>query len=312
MQIHRTDLNLLAVFDCIYSQGSVTGAAAILHLTQPSVSHALARLRERVGDPLFVRNGQKLVPTPAAQKLIHPVRQALQLLESSLAELNEFDATSARQHFVIGMRPLMEGAFLPSLMRQLQQQAAGLVLSSVQLDRGNLEADLNSGKLDAAVDVFLNLPTSISRQHLASSRIVVLARKGHPAVQSGFIAQQDYLNQHHLLVSSRPQGHGVEDLLLAKEGKSRQVVARCQQISTGLELISQSNLLLTISESLVNHLYDPELQQICIAPFQAPSVDTYLYWHQSRESDKASQWLRQQIIAAWKQAEVKAIRPSED
>ncbi|MFK4753505.1 LysR family transcriptional regulator [Oceanobacter antarcticus] len=299
MHIYRTDLNLLVVFDCIYTQGSVTRAAEVLHLTQPSVSHALSRLRDRVGDPLFVRNGQKLAPTQVAQKLIYPVRQALQLLESSLSDLEGFDPQTANQHFVIGMRPLMEGAFFPPLMRQITQHAPSAGLSSVQFDRNNLAAELTSGKLSVAIDVFLSLPDTICRQHLSSTPIVVVARRDHPAINAGQIDIDRYLAQQHLLVSSRPEGHGVEDLMLARQGISRRVVARCQQITTGLELVRQSNLLMTVAESLISHHFEPTQHQICRAPFAAPEVDSYLYWHASSESDKASQWLRSIIGASY-------------
>lgn len=303
MHIHRTDLNLLAIFECVYSHGSVTRAAEVLHLTQPSVSHALARLRERVSDPLFVRQGKKLVPTAAARKLIHPIRESLQLMESSLADMEGFDPATATYSFTIGMRPLLEGALLPSLMRQVAQQAPNVALSSVQFDRPNLETELTSGNIHTAVDVFLALSDSISRQHLSSARIVVVARQDHPAIHSGRIDLDAYLSQKHVLVSSRPQGDGVEDLMLARQGLRRSVVARCQQIGTGLELVCQSDLLMTVSESLVNHLHNPARHQICIAPFQTPEVDTYLYWHSGSEADRASQWLRNQIIEAYRKSE---------
>ena len=299
MHIYRTDLNLLAVFECVYSHGSVTRAAEVLHLTQPSVSHALARLRERVGDPLFVRQGQKLVPTAAARKLIHPVRQSLQLMEASLADLEGFDPATATYSFTLGIRPLMEGALLPSLMRQVGEQAPNVELSSVQFDRTNLEAELTSGDIHAAVDVFLSLPESISRQHLSSAPIVVVARKDHPALKHGSVSLDHYLQQKHLLVSSRPHGDGVEDLMLARQGLRRSVVARCQQISTALELVNQSDLLMTVSETLVKHLHNPARHRICAAPFQTPEVDTYLYWHSSSEADRASQWLRSQIVKSY-------------
>ncbi|MGB1091724.1 MAG: hypothetical protein ACPGYX_06350, partial [Oceanobacter sp.] len=83
--------------------------------------------------------------------------------------------------------------------------------------------------------------------------------------------------------------------------------SRCQQMSTALEMVNDSDLLVTVAESLVNHLYNPEKHQICLAPFQTPEVDTYLYWHRTSESDQGIQWLKQQIIAAYREARVKAI-----
>jgi len=301
MQIYRTDLNLLVVFECIYTLGSVTKTAEVLHLTQPTVSHALNRLRQRIGDPLFVRDGQKLAPTSAAHKLIEPVRQAMQLLELSLTEMESFNPSTETGHFMLGMRPLMESAHLLPLMTQIYQQAPGVTLSSVQFERSNLEAELNSGQLNAAIDVFLPLGENICCEHIASAQVVVVAKKDHPAIKDGELTLESYLEHQHLVVSSRPKGQSMEDLILAKEGKRREVKTRCQQVSTALDIVLSSNLLLTVAETYIHDKLQPSEHRIFPAPFNTPSVDTYLYWHESRGADKANQWFRDNVKASYPQ-----------
>ncbi|MEZ5676022.1 MAG: LysR family transcriptional regulator [Thalassovita sp.] len=169
MNISRTDLNLFVVFEAIYSQGGVTPRGRGAASTQPTISHALGRLRDRVGDPLFVRHGQRLVPTPLADRMIGPTREALKLFQRTLGEVDGFDPLTAEMQFSIGMRALMELAFLP-LVRLLNSAAPRVMVSSVPLDRRRI-GRLSAGA-SAAIDIFLPLGEDIRREHLSTSRTV--------------------------------------------------------------------------------------------------------------------------------------------
>lgn len=294
MNISRTDLNLFVVFEAIYSQGGVTRAAEMLHLTQPTISHALGRLRERVGDPLFVRHGQRLMPTPLAHKMIGPTREALKLFARTLAELDGFDPATAEMHFSIGMRSLMENSFFLPLVMRVNRLAPRVTLASAQLDRRRIEGDLSSGELNAAIDVFLPLGAGIRREHLLSSPSVVVARQGHPLVQ-GRISLEDYLALDHVIVTSRPRGAGPEDIALSREGQTRRIAARCQQVSTAMRAVAASDLVLTVAENFARQANTWFGNQIVPVPFEAPRIDAYLYWHSNTDADPANQWLRHTI-----------------
>ena len=304
--MQRADLNLLVIFEAIYTQGGVTRAAEVLHLTQPTISHALARLREWIGDPLFVRHGQRLVPTPVAHKMIAPVRRALQTIDTTLGELKEFDPGSARMAFSLGLHPLMENTIYFPLVRAVRAQAPFVSISSVHFERRNLEADLSSGALNAAVDVFLPVPDTICKQHILQTGTVVIARRGHPGID-GELDLEAYLALEHIVVSLRRQGGGPEDVALAREGRTRNVVARCQHINTALRIVATSDLVLTMSDTFANHasaLFD---NRVYPAPFATPPVDAYLYWHANSEADQANQWLRAQIGAVAADADIAAV-----
>src|SRR5262249_20311393 len=126
MQLSQIDCNLLLVLDAIYAEGSVTGAAAKLHLTQPAISHALARLRQLFGDPLFVRSGRTRVQPPLARALMAPLRRALRGLEVALNEVARFEPASASKHYVVGMRATFESVVLPPLLQRLARAAPGV------------------------------------------------------------------------------------------------------------------------------------------------------------------------------------------
>ena len=108
MHVSRFDLNLFVVFDAIYTEGSLTRAAKVLNLTQPAVSHALGRLRDRLDDPLFVRQGSRMVPTARARAMVSPVRHALGGFQRCLSDEGGFDASEAERTFVLGLRDGLE------------------------------------------------------------------------------------------------------------------------------------------------------------------------------------------------------------
>ena len=126
MHIKDLDLNLLRVFDAVYRMGKVSRAAETLALTQPAVSQGLTRLRLLLRDPLFVRAGGGVQPTPRAERLAPAVRTALATLEQALSEAEQFDPLRSQRTFRIHMSDIGEGRFLPELMVALREQAPGL------------------------------------------------------------------------------------------------------------------------------------------------------------------------------------------
>lgn len=302
LHINRTDLNLFIVFEAVYSQGGVTRAAETLNLSQPTISHALARLRDRLGDPLFVRQGQKLAPTPMAQSIIVPVREALKIFERTLGDLDGFNHETATMSFNIGMRSLMESTYLLPLALLLREKAPGVSVSACQFDRRRLEPSLASGELNAVIDVFLPFSGDVRSLHLGGARSVVVARRGHPLID-GSVDMGTYLEGDHILVTSRRQGLGPEDQALARDGHARNISVRCQQINTAMRMVASSNLLLTMSETFAvraNAWFD---NQILPVPFESEGVDTYLYWHGNADADPANRWLRSMIRATVTEAQ---------
>ncbi|MFT6775118.1 MAG: DNA-binding transcriptional LysR family regulator [Paracoccaceae bacterium] len=292
MHISRSDLNLLTVFEAIYAQGGVTRAAEALNLTQPTVSHALARLRDKIGDPLFVRRGQRLEPTPAARQMIGPIQAALGAIDATIAGLGAFDPAAAHAEMLIGMHPLLDTALFPALAAQGLAEAPGITLASARYDRRHLEAELTAGTLACALDVFLPLSDRIRRARVRRAPLAVLARAEHPALQVG-LSLDAYLAAGHILVSTRRRGGGPEDAALARLGLARRVAARCQQGTTALALAAGSDLLFTAPAASAG----PGLA-LAPLPFDAPPLDTYLYWDAGADQDPASIWLRGLITRA--------------
>jgi DNA-binding transcriptional LysR family regulator len=299
IHLSRIDLNLFVVFDAIYTEGGITRASKRLSLTQPAISHALSRLRELFGDPLFMRQGKAMIPTPLARVMIDPVRQSLQGLEATLQRVDRFDPATAHKHFTVGMRDVRELSALPALLRTLTRTAPYIDIATVRAERKQLEAELAAGTLDAAVDVRLALSDEVRRQRIDAERLVVVARPRHPQVKSG-LDLETYLAQEHILVSSRRRGFGFEDYELSRHGLKRRIRLRCQHYFAACRVVSETDLILTMSERyarIVNRLFR---NRVLPFPLEVPDYDAYLYWHVNADADPANRWLRKVLVEAFR------------
>ncbi|MGH8528584.1 MAG: LysR family transcriptional regulator [Nevskiales bacterium] len=298
MHISRIDLNLLVVLDAIYAEGGITRAAEKLHLSQPAVSHALGRLRELFKDPLFEREGRAMVPTRLTRSLIEPVQRALRGLEVTLNELESFDSTTTQKRFTIGLRDVLESTLLPSFMQRICTTAPLIDISVVHVNRRDLEAELAMGTLDAAIDVLLPVSEKVRHAQIALDRLVVVARKGHPAVSTR-LDLETYLKQDHILVSSRRSGIGsIEDVEISRLGLQRRIRLRCQHYYAACRIVSQTDLILTMPERYArdtNRLFN---NQILPLPLEMMPLDVYLYWHANVDNEPSNRWLREQLMQA--------------
>jgi DNA-binding transcriptional LysR family regulator len=297
--ISTIDLNLFVVLDAIYGGGGVTRASEKLHLTQPAVSHALARLRELFGDPLFVRRGHAMIPTPLARTVIEPVRRSLRLLGGTLDETGRFDPTRARQRFTIGVRDMLESTALPALFRRMTDSAPEVDLAAVRVERRDLESALAAGTVDAAIDVSLGVPSDVRSRPIVVDRLVVVARKRHPAA-NGSLDLATYLAAGHVLVSSRRRGSGAEDAELAKLGLERRVRLRCQSYFAACRVVGETDLLLTMPERYARVLNQKTSNQILPMPLDSAPLTLHLYWHSTMDRDPANRWLRGQLVEAFR------------
>ncbi|HVR54910.1 MAG TPA: LysR family transcriptional regulator, partial [Pseudorhodoferax sp.] len=192
MHINELDLNLLRLFDAVGRTRNVSRAADLLDISQPAASQGLARLRKLLNDPLFVRAGAGVRPTPRAEALGSAVREALGLLEQALQAQQHFDPASARQVFRIHLSDIGEARFLPELMAALLRAAPGVRVESMPLPANEIADALDAGRIDLA---FGFLPTVQGTEQVAllRDRYTVLVRAGHP-----------------LLRARRPRGDGLQ------------------------------------------------------------------------------------------------------
>ena len=290
------DLNLFRVFDAVYRAGSLTEAARDLHLSQPAVSNALARLREHFDDPLFVRRGRSIAPTPVADNIAEDIQSALSLLQDSVHRGQHFEPTNSQRRFVLGMGDTMEFLLLPPLIKQLATTAPQLSLHSRRLRRDQLSRHLALGELSLAVDVPQSVDNGIEQRPLRSEPLCVLMQATHP-LASTILTMEDYLQARHIGVSGRREGALFEDMQLQQLGFKRQVQVRGQSYHAACHVVAASSLLLTLPQQLGEryaNLLGLALQPL---PVVTPTLEMTLYWHRSANADAGHRWLRKQLIS---------------
>lgn len=292
----KVDLNLFVVFEAIYCEGSITKAASALNLSQPAVSHSLSKLRSNFDDALFIRQGNQMRPTPVANNVIADVREALQQLKICLAQSRQFEPLVSRHSFNISLHGALEASYLPPLIQRVTKAAPLIRLqSSRRVNRSELETKLASGDIDLAIDTLLPVSDNVLHTQLDQSKLVVLARKNHPHVNSS-LDLATYVAQEHVLVSSRTLGPSIEDFELGRLGLQRKIGFRCQHAFSACRLIADNNMLLTLTESAAK-MYSKILDlKIFPLPVNLPEIDVHLYWHSNVDFEPANKWLRNQII----------------
>ncbi|MCH2341249.1 MAG: LysR family transcriptional regulator [Pseudomonas sp.] len=291
MNLNKVDLNLFIVFDAIYTEANLTRAGQIVGITQPAVSNALARLRETFNDPLFVRTAQGMVPTPMAQNIIGPVRNALQLLRVSVQESRTFNPLQANKTFRISMTDLTEAVVLPPLFQRLRRLAPNVKIESMLAKRRETTKELAAGRLDFAMDAPLNTDPQVRHVKLLEDRYVCALRRGHPLAKDK-LSVEEYLSLSHIHISSRRSGLGMVDLALGKMGQQRKIALRSQHYMMATQVIQQTDMAVTVPERFARR---HDLYQVPL-PVDIPPLETHIYWHESTDQDPANRWMREQMI----------------
>lgn len=295
MDVRRLDLNLLRALDALLDERHVTRAAARLHLTQPAVSSALARLRQTLGDPLLVRGREGLLLTPRAQALAPRVRALMAEIGDVLAAPGRFEAASTRRRFVIATTDLVQMLLAPWLAR-LSLRSPGVDVALVAPDSERLAVLTERAEVDLAVLNLASIPAGLRSRAALTERFVVIGRKGHPRLKRA-PSLDAFCALEHVLVSPRGGGFaGPTDEALAQLGHTRRVRVSVQSFAQALELVAVSDLIAVYPERLARRAADR--LRIVGPPLPVPGFTMAAAWHERAHRDPAHQWLREEVHAA--------------
>lgn len=292
----RLDLNLIRVFLAIHETRSATLAADRLGLTQPSVSHALARLRTAYGDHLFARGASGLIPTPLADQLAASLRDALAIVEATLDEARSFEPQRSTRRFRISMSDIGTLYFTPPLLRHLHQKAPGIRVDIVQPTSALLD-ELSSGGLDLAVGNLPELVASTRTVSLFQEHYVCLMCADHPWIGNA-ISIDELARARHVLVTSPVSGHVLVDGILAGQGITRNVVARVPQFSVLPYLLARTDLLVVLPSRVAQLFVAQGGLKTMPLPVTIPSFEVRVHWHSRQQDNHAHRWMREELIAA--------------
>ena len=291
--LRRIDLNLLVILDALLSEQHVTRAAERLHLSQPAVSHALARLRDLLGDPLLVRQGGALVATARALELTTPLAEALAQVQALLAP-NRFDPATAKRRFRVAMSDYGAAIFLPQLVRALRREAPGIDLQIVQTSREGMIDGVLNGDLDLAAGVFPDTPAELRTTPLFEEHYTCLVDR-NSLPDSGVLDLPTYLSRPHVLLEMRGSGTPEIERALTAIRERRHVAISLPHWGVAPQLVQGTDLILTVSS---RGLLNIDARQLLAVPppFHIPSFAFELAWHTRRGGDAGLQWLIARLV----------------
>ena len=288
------DLNLLIVFDAVMQERSVTRAGSRIGLSQPAMSHALNRLRYMLKDELFVRTPAGMVPTPRAELLAQPLRNALSEMQQAL-EPTAFEPAAADRRFTLAVNnysavvlapPLVAAALAAAPNVRLDLRPSGTLDIVERLDRGDLDLALVGAEPPGE---------RFSTQPLLDDRFALVMRRGHPSSRRA-LSPAEFAALPHLEISSSLEDTSFIDPWLADLGLTRRIALRAPYLSAAPILV-QSDMVATLSRRIAQELARNHPLQICESPYESPHVGTVMLGHRRLDGHPAHRWLRELIVA---------------
>jgi DNA-binding transcriptional LysR family regulator len=303
VNLDRFDLNLLVAFEALMTDGQVTRAARRLHITQPALSSALARLRTAFDDQLFVKDGKSMRPTLRARELDPLIREALEKVRHAIGRPS-FRPETAAVTVWIATSDDLELTLISKVLTRLRALAPGINLA-IRRVSGVFELpsqELASGALDMAIGPFPQSPHHstgvIVAAPLYTDRLVCVVREKHPNIKRTLSPTQ-FLEASHVVVYYPPGGVGIVDqLLIQRGGQRRKVAMEVPHFITAVFAAGRTDLLATVNSRIGDHLRRAAGVRVLPFPFESPKMNYSLYWHGRQTADPAHTWLRQVIIEA--------------
>jgi DNA-binding transcriptional LysR family regulator len=294
MNLYRIDLNLLGVFHMLIETRSVTIAALRVGITQPAMSNALARLRELLGDPLFVHTTEGMQPTPYALEIADLVQGAVQRMQQALDHRKTFEPATSDQTVRFHMTDMGQINFLPQLIERMRVVAPGMKLEAETLELEQIRTALAEGRINFAVG---HLPKLSSRgihyEELLHERYDVLMRADHP-LGAAPLTKEAYLDAAHAVVTSVGGGHSrVEEILVKRKAR---IMARVPNIMAVPMILSRSDLIATIPRRVATELAKTAPFLLLPLPVNIPEFEVCVFWHERFDAQPSTIWMRQLLV----------------
>jgi len=322
MSIGRTDLNLLKVFEAVYEERNLLLAGKRLNLTQSAVSHALRRLRELVGDELFMRTGKGMVPTGRANAMAPMLRDSLRRIEDALG-VEPFSPEQSERRFVIAANDHVTAVIIAPLSRELQQLAPRVDLVIRPSTRLDLAEQIDLGRIDLAIGIFSQVPPRLNSRTLLTQGEAILMRKGHPASRRK-LTLDDLLKYPLVTLSVGGQEEGAVDGFIMERGLARQSEMfdrnALEEALRGAPTPPRLRMTVPHSLAIPALLRDTQMLSIVPAslavaltaggelirrqpPYAAGSSVMRAVWHGRDEHEPGHLWMRERVAAAARLAE---------
>lgn len=299
------DPRLLTLLDTLFATGSVSKAAEVLGQSQPTVSIWLRRLRKELADPLFVRSPQGMLPTPRAEALIGPAREALAAL-TRLSEMHiGFDPATARRRFRIAMTDASHVTLLPTILAHVRQVAPGISIEATRIG-SDIATRLQSGEADIAIGFLSGLDAGHFQQALFPQDWIGLANPDHPRIR-GHLTREDLAHEAHVVIQAGT-GHQLLTAAMEQQGIKRQIALELPGFLGLPAIIGTTDLIVVLPRHIGETLAVAYGLQVLACPVAIPCFTVKQYWHARFHQDPASQWLRDVCAKLFQQREVRGAR----
>ncbi|MEE5065143.1 LysR family transcriptional regulator [Pseudomonas alliivorans] len=288
------DLNLLIALDALLDEGSVVGAARRMHLSPAAMSRTLTRIREATGDPVLVRAGRGLVPTPRALAMQAQVRELVEQAAQVFQARDEVDMSTLERCFNVRSNDVFFGSFGARVLEAIRVGAPGCTLRFVPEGADDDDA-LREGRIDLYISSRLNFGPEIKIQNLFNTRFCGLAREGHP-IFDGPITPERFAGFDHVSVSRRGRARGPIDPALAELGLERRIALITPHFHSAIFGVAESDLILSLPEPVLWGLKQLGLKMRAFAiPLALETVSVNQAWHPRFDKDPSHRWLRQTL-----------------
>ena len=294
--LRNIDLNLLVTLEALLTEQNVTRAARRLHLSQPSVSVQLRKLRQIFADPLLSPASGGMHPTTRAQALLQPLRAALAEMRHVLEPRRSFDPATAQLTWQVAAADYAEYAILLPLLGHLRKAAPGVRMAVREADHSKMIKQLESGAIDLGLLAMEAAPERLYHRVLFKEHYALVARKRHPALK-GKLTVDTLCQLEYVVVSTDGGGfRGVTDTVLEGMGRKRRVVLSVPHFLFVPEVVMRTDLVAMLPSRLLkdrsNHI------QVVAPPVPIPSYEMAMIWHERSHLDPAHMWLRDQVSRA--------------
>lgn len=290
------DLNLLESLHALLEEGSVTAAAARIHITTPAMSRALGRLRDQLKDPLLVRAGQRMVPTPHALAIQPRVAAAVRDARAVLQPGRVVPVALLERTLVVRASDAVAGMLAPHLTRAAAAEAPHLTLRFVPEGDEDVDA-LRAGRVDLDVGAMDGNAPELCMQVLARDHFVAVVRTGHPLAQ-GRMTPARFVDHGHVVVSRHAIPAGPLERALQRAGLTRRCAVRVPSFYAALFVVAQTDLVATVPHLLARHAAPPMGLELVDVPFKLDATPVVQAWHPRFDLDPAHRWLRHTIKRA--------------
>ncbi|MYU22971.1 LysR family transcriptional regulator [Streptomyces sp. SID8352] len=284
------DLNLARVFVLLYETGSVTATAESLHVTQPTVSYSLGKLRRHFDDELFRRTGRGLTATAEARRLYQPLRRALAEIDGAVRQADTFDPAAMSGRFTIALSDLGEATLLPRLLAAARELAPGVSFTVRPFDVEDAEGHLRNGDLDAFVATPVLISHRMVRIPLFQERYVLMVAADHPRIRGGAVTLDDLATEHHATVFG-PSGHVAPRAVLAMHGLLERVAVDATRFSMLPYLLEQTDLVAIVPEYVGEVFTASHRVRLVRLPFETEPIEVALYARHESSRSPAQRWL---------------------